>query len=69
MKQLINAEFKQNNTIREYLEMTYRMLHEGMENKWSYEKPEKLEGELNKRELIQTGTAGTRDAKNEQKLD
>jgi hypothetical protein len=34
-----------------------------MENKWSYSKPEKLESELNKRELIQTGASGTRDAK------
>ena len=63
MRALIKQEFHENTLIREYREKTYRLLHEQMENKWSYSKPEKLESELNKRELIQTGTAGTRDAK------
>ena len=34
MKQLIKQEFKENNLIREYLETTYRLLHEQMEGKW-----------------------------------
>lgn len=66
---LIQTEFKENNTIREYLEKTYKLLHEQMENKWSYNMPEKLDAELNKRELIQTGTAGTRDPKVDMHMD
>jgi len=68
MKALIRREFHENTQIREYIEKTYRLLHEQMEHKWSYTKPEKLEGELNKRELIQTGVAGTREAKVDQHL-
>ena len=63
IRMLINEEFHVNTQIREYIEKTYRLLHDQMENKWSYGKPEKLESELNKRELIQTGEPGTRDAK------
>ena len=63
MRELITQEYKLNNGVRDYLELTYRLLHEGMENKWTYERPEKTEQEVNKRELVQTGTAGTRDAK------
>ena len=69
MRMLIKAEFKQNNSVREYLELTYRLLHEGMENKWTYERPEKLEEELNKREMVQTGVPGSRDAKAELRVD
>jgi len=49
---LIKDEFKANNTIREYLEKTYRFLQEQIDNKWSYNDPENLENEMNKRELI-----------------
>lgn len=40
-----------------------------MENKWAYVRPEKKEQEMNKREQVQTGIAGTRDAAREKKLD
>ena len=63
IKMLINNEFAINTGIREYIEKTYRLLHDQMENKWSYGKPEKQESELNKRELIQTGETSLRDAK------
>ena len=46
---LIKNEFKENNHIREYIEKTYRLLHEVMENKWSHVRPENQEKELNKR--------------------
>jgi hypothetical protein len=46
---LIKNEFKENNHIREYIEKTYRLLHEVMENKWSHVRPENKEKELNKR--------------------
>lgn len=35
--------------IREYIEKTYRLIHEVMENKWSHVRPEHKEKELNKR--------------------
>ena len=40
-----------------------------MEGKWQYNQPENHEDELNKRQLIQTGEAGTRDSKYEMKRD
>lgn len=43
-------EFRENNSVREYLEKTYRLLHEQMENKWQYTKPEKIDDEVEKRE-------------------
>jgi hypothetical protein len=46
---LIKNEFKENNHIREYIEKTYRLLHDVMENKWSYVRPENREKEMNKR--------------------
>ena len=67
MRQLIKQEFDENNLVREYLENTYRLLHEQMEGKWQYNQPEKHENEMNKRQLIQTGDAGTRDSKNDMK--
>lgn len=63
IEELIGREFDANTQIREYLERTYRLLHEQMENKWSYANPEKLENELNKRQFVQTGEAGARNAK------
>ena len=62
-KTLIEKEFDENNQAREYIEKTYRLLHDTMDAKWSYMDPSKKDEELNKRELIQTGEAGTRDEK------
>lgn len=36
-------EFESNNQIREYLERSYRMITEQVENKWVYQKPETLD--------------------------
>lgn len=63
MKMLMAAEFKENNGIREYVEKSYRLLYEQMQGQWTYGEPEKLEKELNTRELLQTGVSGLRDAK------
>ena len=62
-KTLIEKEYDENNQAREYIEKTYRLLHDTMDSKWSYMDPSKKDEELNKRELIQTGEAGTRDEK------
>jgi len=69
MKMLVNDEFKENNAIRTYLEKSYRLLHEQIQNRWNYTDPEKLEEELNVRELTQTGAGGLRDAKNDMLAD
>lgn len=66
---LIATEFKENTQVREYLEKSYRLLFEHMSGKWRYNEPEKQEDELNKRELLQTGRAGIRDAAADMKLD
>jgi len=50
MKLLMKKEFAENTTIREYIEKTYRLLHDQMENKWAYSRPENKEKELNKRQ-------------------
>lgn len=49
---LIEKEFDENNQAREYIEKTYRLLHDTMETKWSYINPSNKDDELNKRELI-----------------
>lgn len=49
---LSQNEFQENTLIREYIEKTYRLLHDQMENKWNYVRPEKKEMELNKRQQI-----------------
>lgn len=49
LRMLMKHEFQENTMIREYIEKTYRLLHEQMENKWNYIRPEKKEMELNKR--------------------
>ena len=69
MKMLMASEFKENNAIREYVEKSYRLLHEQMQGLWRYRAPEGTERELNTRELLQTGVGGVRDAKNDMLLD
>lgn len=65
IQKLRKTEFEENATTREYLEKTYRVLNDQMEKKWSYGEPADKENEMNKREVIQTGTAGTRDSKHD----
>lgn len=43
MKMLMAAEFKENNSTREYIEKSYRMLYEQTQGNWTYGEPEKLE--------------------------
>ena len=45
-------EFEANNHIREYLERTYRMVMEQVENKWVYQRPEGLDQEVKQREHL-----------------
>lgn len=45
-------EFQANNQIREYLERTYRLVMDQVEDKWQYVKPENLEGEIKNRENL-----------------
>ena len=69
MKMLQANEFKENNNIREYIEKSYRLLHEQMQGAWILNAPEKTEKELNKREVQITGAGGMRDDKNDKLLD
>jgi hypothetical protein len=45
-------EFEANNSIREYLEKTYRLVMDQNDAKWQYQKPETLDGELRNRENL-----------------
>ena len=45
-------EFETNNGVREYLERTYRLVMDQVENKVQYQKPETLDSEIKSRELI-----------------
>ncbi|CDW82479.1 UNKNOWN [Stylonychia lemnae] len=51
----MESEFKQNNFIREYLERTYRVIMEMVENKFQYQRPETLDQEIRARENLQKG--------------
>ncbi len=45
-------EFEANNSIREYLERTYRLVMDQTEAKWQYQKPETLDQEVKNRENL-----------------
>lgn len=45
-------EFDANNQIRQYLERTYRLVMEQVENKFVYQKPETLDQEVKARENL-----------------
>lgn len=42
----MKSEFSFNNYIRNYLEKSYRVVMDQIDNKWTYTKPEKLDREL-----------------------
>lgn len=48
----MSNEFEANNSIREYLEKTYRLVMDQSDAKWQYQKPETLDGELRNRENL-----------------
>ncbi len=52
IKTLMQAELQENTKTREYIEKCYRLLYEQMTKKWNYVAPEKVEEELNKREMV-----------------
>lgn len=52
MRMQMQQEFEANNSIREYLERTYRLIMEQVENKWVYQKPETLDSEVKARENL-----------------
>lgn len=45
-------ELDQNNSLREYLEKTYRLIMDQIENKFVYQKPETLDSEFKTRENL-----------------
>jgi hemerythrin superfamily protein len=47
MATLIDAEKRENQNTREYLEKSYRLLYEHMVKEWEYLEPEMKESELN----------------------
>ena len=51
IKLIMNDEFKINDGIRQYIEKSYRLLHEQIQGKYKYIQPEDLESEMNKREI------------------
>ena len=52
MRMQMKGEFDANNQVREYLERTYRLIMEQVENKWIYQKPETLDSEVKARENL-----------------
>jgi len=43
IKMLMSSERKENNNVREYIEKSYRLLHEQIQGQWKYGEPENLE--------------------------
>lgn len=48
-------EFRQNNDIREYLEKTYRLIYEQIDNKWQYFESKDVKEEVEKRKFNALG--------------
>jgi len=48
-------EFKQNNEVREYLEKTYRLIYEQIDNKWQYYESKDIKDEQEKRKFNALG--------------
>lgn len=69
MRTIMKDEYKVNNSTREYIEKSFRLLYESMQSKFTYVDPEDREKEINAREIYQTGAGGDRDAKNDKLLD
>jgi hypothetical protein len=51
IKMIMKDEFKANNSTREYVEKSYRLLHDAIKGKFKYVDPEDKEDETNIREL------------------
>ena len=69
VRMIMNDEYKVNTSVREYVEKSYRLLHEQIQGKFTYVEPEDKEDEINMREVHQTGEGGMRDAANDKLLD
>lgn len=65
---LMDAERRENQSTREYLEQSYRMLYEHMKQQWEYLAPEDKEAELNMREVMMGDAGGGRNSKNDKLL-
>lgn len=52
MRMQMKSEFDANNSIREYLERTYRLVMDQADSKFVYQKPEGLDQELKTRENL-----------------
>lgn len=54
-------EFNANNHIREYLEKTYRLVYEQIENNWQYYPRGDVDDEVEKRKILQKGVQNDED--------
>ena len=67
MKEFINMqmqnEFTVNNEIREFLEKTYRLIYDQIENQWQYFPKADVGAELDKRKILKKGVQNEEDIK------
>lgn len=65
----MDAEFKANNNIREYLEKTYRLIFEQIDNTWQYFPKQDIPGEVEKRKVYNKGVEEPSDIEKVRKLE
>lgn len=61
IKMQMQNELKQNNEIREYLEKTYRLIYEQIDNKWQYFESKDVKDEQEKRKFNALGVNSEKD--------
>lgn len=61
IKMQMANEFKQNTDVREYLEKTYRLIYEQIDNKWQYYESKDIQDEQEKRKFNALGVNSDKD--------
>lgn len=61
IKMQMSNEFKQNTEVREYLEKTYRLIYEQIDNKWQYYESKDIKDEQEKRKFNALGVNSDKD--------
>ena len=71
IRMVMRDEFKANNSVREYIEKSHRLLYEQMKKEFKVYDAEEVEDQLNMREVMQKGgkNSGLRDKKNDKLID